>query len=62
VAPMNIENDCVECERLKKHLEQLKAECHNKGRRVAMLETELGRLKTGGFGRRGGGGYYDRDY
>jgi hypothetical protein len=61
-APMNIDNDCAKCEKLKKHLEQMRAECHNKGKTIATLEADLVRLRSGGLGRRNGGGFYDRDF
>lgn len=62
VTPMNIDNNCSKCEKLKKHLEQIKTECTNKDKQIATLETELGRLRHDGLGRRLDGGYYDRDY
>jgi len=62
VAPMNIDNECVKCEKMKKHLVQMTVECHNKAKTIAALESEVGHLRNGGLVRRGGGGYYDRDY
>jgi hypothetical protein len=37
------------CEKLKKELENVKAECMSKGRRIATLDIEAGRLRAGGL-------------
>ena len=53
--PTIIANECTKCERLKKLLEEVKAECVNKDRRITTLETENGRPKTSSQTHRDGG-------
>jgi hypothetical protein len=61
-APMNIDNDYFKCEKMKKHLEQIKAEYTNKDKQITTLETEMGHLKNGGLDRPDRHDGYDRDY